>query len=57
VYERWGISEHVDLDEAGGTPAGAPPAGSPEPPEVVVVPGTVVERDPGEVNPPVRTRP
>ena len=60
VYERWGISEHVDLDEPDDGPAGAPPAGpagSPEAPEVVVVPGTVVARDPGEVNPPVRTRP
>ena len=23
VYERWGISEHVDLDDADGSPAGA----------------------------------
>ena len=61
VYERWGISEHVDLDEPDGAPAGGsstgPQTGSPEAPEVTVVPGTVVERDPGEVNPPVRTSP
>ena len=45
IYERWGISEHVDLDEyewprpgPGGRPAGG---------RVVVVPRTVVERDPG----------
>jgi RND superfamily putative drug exporter len=55
-YERWGISEHVDLDE----PEAGAPTSEPAPGwgsgEVVTVAGATVERDPGEVTPPVRAR-
>ena len=66
VYARWGISEHVDLDDEDGEGGGGGGTGAPGPSddaspdsartgEVVTVPGTVRERDPGEVNSQVRT--